>query len=44
MMWRMLQQEAPDDYVLATKETHTVQEFCEVAFACWGWSGRICRT
>ena len=32
-MWRMLQQETPDDYVLATNETHTVQEFCEVAFA-----------
>jgi len=32
-MWRMLQQEQPDDYVLATNETHTVQEFCEVAFA-----------
>jgi GDPmannose 4,6-dehydratase len=31
-MWRMLQQETPDDYVLATNETHTVQEFCEVAF------------
>jgi GDPmannose 4,6-dehydratase len=32
-MWRMLQQETPDDYVLATNETHTVREFCEVAFA-----------
>ncbi|RYD82645.1 MAG: GDP-mannose 4,6-dehydratase [Verrucomicrobiaceae bacterium] len=32
-MWRMLQQEQPDDYVLATNETHTVREFCEVAFA-----------
>ncbi len=31
-MWRMLQQPEPDDYVLATNETHTVQEFCEVAF------------
>ena len=31
-MWRMLQQEEPDDYVLATNETHTVREFCEVAF------------
>jgi GDPmannose 4,6-dehydratase len=31
-MWRMLQQPQPDDYVLATNETHTVQEFCEVAF------------
>jgi GDPmannose 4,6-dehydratase len=32
-MWRMLQQDEPDDYVLATNETHTVREFCEVAFA-----------
>jgi GDPmannose 4,6-dehydratase len=32
-MWRMLQQPQPDDYVLATNETHTVREFCELAFA-----------
>jgi len=32
-MWRMLQADAPDDYVLATGETHTVREFCEIAFA-----------
>jgi GDPmannose 4,6-dehydratase len=32
-MWRMLQQDKPDDYVVATGETHTVQEFLEVAFA-----------
>src|SRR5882672_6433757 len=31
-MWRMLQADAPDDYVVATHETHTVQEFCEAAF------------
>jgi GDPmannose 4,6-dehydratase len=31
-MWRMLQQEQPDDYVLATNETHTVREFVEAAF------------
>ena len=31
-MWRMLQQKEPDDYVLATGETHTVREFSEVAF------------
>ena len=31
-MWRMLQQEKPDDYVLATGETHTVREFVEKAF------------
>ena len=32
-MWRILQQEKPDDYVLATNETHTVREFVELAFA-----------
>ena len=32
-MWRMLQQEKPGDYVLATNETHTVREFTELAFA-----------
>jgi GDPmannose 4,6-dehydratase len=32
-MWLMLQQAAPDDYVLATGETHTVREFVEKAFA-----------
>jgi GDPmannose 4,6-dehydratase len=31
-MWRILQQDQPDDYVLATGETHTVREFCEIAF------------
>jgi len=31
-MWRMLQADEPDDYVLATGETHTVREFCEIAF------------
>jgi len=31
-MWRMLQQEKPDDYVLATHQTHTVGEFVEQAF------------
>ena len=31
-MWLMLQQEGPDDYVIATGETHSVQEFCEEAF------------
>jgi GDPmannose 4,6-dehydratase len=30
--WRMLQQDEPDDYVLATGETHSVQEFLEAAF------------
>lgn len=32
-MWMMLQQDRPDDYVVATGETHSVREFCEVAFA-----------
>jgi GDPmannose 4,6-dehydratase len=32
-MWLMLQQEEPDDYVIATGETHTVREFVELAFA-----------
>ena len=32
-MWRMLQQAQPVDYVVATGESHTVQEFCELAFA-----------
>lgn len=31
-MWLMLQQKNPDDYVVATNETHTVREFCEKAF------------
>jgi GDPmannose 4,6-dehydratase len=32
-MWRMLQQERPDDYVIGSGENHTVQEFVEIAFA-----------
>jgi GDPmannose 4,6-dehydratase len=32
-MWMMLQQDQPDDYVIATNETHTVREFVELAFA-----------
>ena len=31
-MWLMLQQEKPDDYVIATGETHSVRELCEIAF------------
>jgi GDPmannose 4,6-dehydratase len=42
-MWRILQQPEPDDYVLATGETHTVREFVERAFAevsvTIGWKG-----
>ena len=36
VMWRMLQQDAPDDYVVGTGETHSVREFCEAAFGCIG--------
>jgi GDPmannose 4,6-dehydratase len=32
-MWRMLQASTPRDYVVATNETHTVRELCEIAFA-----------
>ena len=31
-MWLILQQDEPDDYVMATGETHTVREFCNLAF------------
>jgi len=31
-MWLMLQQDKPDDYVIATGETYSVREFCEIAF------------
>src|SRR5882672_8067952 len=33
-MWLMLQQDKPDDYVIATNETHSVREFLEHAFTC----------
>lgn len=43
-MWLMLQQDVPDDFVLATGETHTVREFMELAFKAAGhtisWSGK----
>jgi GDPmannose 4,6-dehydratase len=32
-MWLMLQQSRPDDYIIATGETHSVRDFCELAFA-----------
>src|SRR6185437_1166810 len=32
-MWMMLQQDKPDDYVIATGETHSVKEYVELAFA-----------
>ncbi len=31
-MWMMLQQDAPDTFVIGTRETHSVREFCEIAF------------
>jgi GDPmannose 4,6-dehydratase len=44
-MWRMLQVDDPDDYVIATGETHSVREFCELAFSYAGlpltWHGSI---
>ena len=43
-MWKMLQVQKPDDYVLATNETHTVREFVEESFKILGeeivWSGK----
>lgn len=42
-MWLMLQQSTPDDYVIATGETHSVREFVEAAFQYVGrtikWEG-----
>jgi GDPmannose 4,6-dehydratase len=42
-MWMMLQQELPDDFVIATNETHTIRELCEKAFKHIGidltWNG-----
>jgi GDPmannose 4,6-dehydratase len=39
-MWLMLQQPQPDDYVVATGETHSVREFLEEAFSCAGLDWR----
>lgn len=43
-MWLMLQRDFPDDFILATGETHTVREFIEIAFKSVGhsitWSGK----
>ncbi|MEG2769930.1 MAG: GDP-mannose 4,6-dehydratase, partial [Oscillospiraceae bacterium] len=42
-MWRILQQDKPDDFVIATGEMHTVREFCDLAFRYAGidlnWQG-----
>jgi GDPmannose 4,6-dehydratase len=42
-MWLMLQQDKPDDFVVATGETHSVRELCELAFAAAGldWSDHV---
>jgi GDPmannose 4,6-dehydratase len=39
-MWLMLQQDKPDDFVVSTEETHTVEEFCDIAFGVAGLSWR----
>ncbi len=39
-MWLMLQQDEPDDYVVGTGETHSVQELCEIAFSHVGLNWR----
>ncbi len=43
-IWLMLQQPQPDDFVVATGETHTIREFIELAFQCVGididWTGK----
>src|SRR4051812_10838221 len=39
-MWLMMQQDEPDDYVIATNETHSVREFLEEAFSCAGLDWR----
>jgi GDPmannose 4,6-dehydratase len=41
-MWLMLQAAAPDDYVLATGESHSVRDFCGIAFAHVGLDYRSC--
>ncbi len=42
-MWLMLQQEEPDDYVIATGETHTVRDLVRIAFDCAGlkWEDHV---
>jgi len=42
-MWLMLQQDRPDDYVVATGQTHSVRELCEVAFGLVGrdWQDHV---
>ena len=42
-MWRMLQRDAPEDYVICTGKTHSVREFCELAFSHVGldWENHV---
>lgn len=40
-MWKMLQQETPDDYVIATGKTHSVREFVEVALTAANLDGAV---
>jgi GDPmannose 4,6-dehydratase len=40
-MWRILQQDDPEDYVVATGETHTLEEFVAEAFSCVGLDWRV---
>jgi GDPmannose 4,6-dehydratase len=42
-MWRMLQQDEPDDYVVGTGETWSVRQLCEIAFECAGlnWEDHV---
>ncbi len=42
-MWLMLQQDEPDDFVIGTGETHTIQELCEEAFSYAGenWEDHV---
>jgi len=40
-MWLMLQQDKPDDFVIATGETHTVREFAEIAIKVAGLNGSV---
>jgi GDPmannose 4,6-dehydratase len=42
-MWAMLQRDEPDDFVIATGQTHSVRELCEVAFAAAGlnWENHV---
>jgi GDPmannose 4,6-dehydratase len=39
-MWQMLQQDKPDDFVIATGESHSVRDCCEVAFSVLGLDWR----